>query len=386
MNLTITPSLFIRHNNNNIDTDKKFFTYKNVTGLQQDTVSFQGGEKVLKEGAKRLSKKTGIDINKMLEKPFKKFDHRLREAFGPLVATEKNPNLPIAKIETRIKSPESIAEKGGCRDAKNIVEVTEKIDDLMGGRLELRDVSRDSIQQILKIFEEQVNKGIYSIIEIESYYAEPNLAYVNDKMLSSLVKTCEKRLGAIPVKHKKHPSGYHGVHFTIRMPKDCDNAKAEIQLLGKDTAELKYANDPVYKVLCNKAIQKKYAPIAKILAPLKDEKNETLRNAFIDYTRQAYMYQRRRKSVPFGENIMPPEFLDIPWFLPKELDYKNIYMEMKKIDEAAKKKALAALKKVEEDNQKPSALKAAKAIIAETSKKAGKTSGKKGNTSLDTLV
>ena len=341
MNLTITPRFLNLHkqadttNNKNNEAN---FKYNYLNQLQQDTVSFQAGEKVLKDGATRLRKKTGLDINKMLEKPFKKFQHRLHEAFGPYIATEKNPNLPIARIETRIKSPESVAEKGGCRDAKNIAELTEKIDDLMGGRLEMRDVSRDAIQQMINILEEQVNKGIYNIIEVESYYAEPSLAYLNDRMLASLVKTCEKKLGAIPVKHQKHPSGYHGVHFTIRMPKDCDNAKAEIQLLGKDTADLKYANDPVYKVLCNKAIQKKYAPIAKILAPLKDEKNETLRNAFLDYTRQAYKYQRRRKSVPFGEDKMPPEFLDIPWYLPKELDYKNIYMEMKKCDAIAAKK------------------------------------------------
>lgn len=338
MNLTITPNLFIRQNNNNNIYKNQCYAYNNLNCLKQDTVSFQVGEKVLKEGAKRLNKKTGLDINKMLEKPFKKFQHRLNEAFGPLVATEKNPNLPIAKIETRIKSAESVAEKGGCRDAKNIEELTEKIDDLMGGRLEMRDVSRDSIQQIIDILEEQVNKGIFNVIEIESYYAEPNLAYLNDRMLASLVKTCEKKLGAIPVKHQKHPSGYHGVHFTIRMPKDCNNAKAEIQLLGKDTADLKYANDPVYKVLCNKAIQKKYAPIAKILAPLKGD-DETLKNAFLDYTRQAYKHQRRRKSVPFAEDKMPPEFLDIPWFLPKELDYKNIYMEMKKCDKIAAEKA-----------------------------------------------
>ncbi len=346
MNFTITPSFFIRHNYNSNPQENNFYTYKNLAVLKQDTVSFQAGAKVLPKGAKRLNKKIGIDITKMIEKPFKKFDYRLREAFGPLVATEKNPNLPIAKIETRIKSPESIAEKGGCRDAKSIVEVTEKIDDLMGGRLEMRDVSRDSIQQIIDILEEQVNKGIFNVIEIESYYAEPNLAYLNDRMLTSLVKTCEKKLGAIPVKHQKHPSGYHGVHFTIRMPKDCDNAKAEIQLLGKDTADLKYANDPVYKVLCNKAIQKKYAPIAKILAPLKGD-DETLKNAFLDYTRQAYKHQRRRKSVPFGENKMPPEFLDIPWFLPKELDYKNIYMEMKKCDAIAAEKAALKNKKAE---------------------------------------
>ena len=66
------------------------------------------------------------------------------------------------------------------------------------------------------------------------------------------------------------------------------------------------------------------------------------------------MHQRRRKSVPFGEDIMPPEFLDIPWFLPPELDYKNIYKVMKKCDADAKKAKIQKTKAKEAKMEKTS--------------------------------
>lgn len=339
MNISaITPNFFIKRLNNNSNTNTQ--NYKsNLTPLTQDTVSFQVGEKTLKDGAKRLSKKTGMEINKALEKPFNKFVHRLHDAFGDLIASEKNPEGPIARISCRIKSPESIAEKGGSRECKNVIELTEKIQDLMGGRLEMRDPSRDSIQKVIDILEEMVKKGIFNITEIESYYAEPNLAYITNKMIKSLVKTCRSR-NNIRVVQTEHPAGYHGVHVTVRMPKDCDNAYAEIQIMDEYSAMIKYANDPAYKVENNKGVQKKYAPVAKIFAPLKSD-NETLKNAYKEYTRQAYIQQRKKKPREFGEEIKP-DFLDIPWFLPQELDYKNIYKEMKKCDLAAEKAAKAA--------------------------------------------
>lgn len=336
MNLTITPNFLIQSLKKNIQyNDSNSNKYPNLAPLKYDTVSFGVGEKVLEAGAKRLPKKVGMDINKALEKPFAKFKWRLHEAFGDLIATEKCPELPLAGIESRIKSPESIAEKGGSRDCRNLVELTEKIQDLMGGRLEFRDVTKDAFQEVINRFEDLVKKGIFNITEIESYYAEPNLAYVSKRMLKSLVKTCQAR-NPIRVVETQHPAGYHGVHITVQLPKDCDNAFAEIQLIGKDSAALKYAQDPVYKFEQNKNVQKKYAPVLKILAPLKGD-DETLKKAFKQYTRDAYIHQRRRKSVPFGEDIMPPEFLDIPWFLPKDLDYKNIYEVMKKCDADAKK-------------------------------------------------
>ena len=280
-----------------------------------------------------------MEINKALEKPFNKFVHRLHEAFGDLIASEKNPEGPIARISCRIKSPESIAEKGGSRECKNVIELTEKIQDLMGGRLEMRDSSRDSIQKVIDILEEMVKKGIFNITEIESYYAEPNLAYITNKMIKSLVKTCRSR-NNIRVVQTEHPAGYHGVHVTVRMPKDCDNAYAEIQIMDEYSALIKYANDPAYKVENNKGVQKKYSPVAKTLAPLKGE-DSTLKNAFKEYTRQVYIQQRKKKTREFGEEIKV-DFLDIPWYLPQNLDYKNLFKEMKACDVAAEKASKAA--------------------------------------------
>lgn len=348
MNLTIVPRLFnnpARELNNKQQPVKEEQKYPNLAPLACDTVSFGVGEKVLING-NRMRKQVGLDINKTLEKPFEIFERTLYEIFGDLIATSKHPDRPILMIKKRIKSPESIAEKGGARDCRNVEELTQKIQDLMGGRLVLRDTSKETLNEIISRLEKAVNRGLFNICEIENYFAEQRLAYVTPRQIEPLVKTAEKKIGTIRVTHEKHPAGYHAVHCTLRMPKTADNSFAELQIMGSDTDLLKEVEDLTYKIACNKPIQKKYRPLMKYLSQLQGE-DTVLKNAFREYTKQAYMHQRRRKSIPFGEDTTLPAFLDIPWYLPQNLDFKFLYQEMKKIDaaEAAKQAKITAFEK-----------------------------------------
>ena len=337
MNINIRPISWLQNFETTKIQNTKTVSYNNLSPLKQDTVTFGVGEKSLKN-AERMSKQVGMNINAMLEKPFERFSLRLTKTFGKLVADERHPNRPIYAIKTRIKSPESIAEKGGARKCKDIPELTKYVQDLMGGRLVMRDCSQESFQQIIDILEDCVKKGIFNITEVESYFAEPELAYINEKMIKSLVKTCEDKIGPIKVNFTKHQAGYHAVHFTIRMPKDCDNAYAELQLMGVFEDAIKYAQDPAYKFEWGKGLPKKYNIIEKYLEPLISG-DEQLVNAYKAYTRQVYIEQRLKEKTPLVGKYEGPDFLT--WYYPKEMDYNFLYKEMKACDAAAEKAKLA---------------------------------------------
>ncbi len=340
MNLTITPNLFhLVRNNTQTNTQQNQINkkYPNLAPLAQDTVSFGVGEKQLKAG-QRLSKRFGMEIASTLQRPFKMFTNKLESAFSTMKATDNHPDRPIYKIKTRIKSPESIAEKGGARDVKNFAELTQNIQDLIGGRLIMRDTSKESIETVLKKFEDMVLKGELSITEIENFYGTPKLAYATDKQLKPLINACEKMIGPIRYSNEKHPMGYNAIHMTVKFPPTkYGETYAEIQIMGSDIAALKDVEDLTYKIRCGKAIQSKYKPMMKYLKPLQDG-DETLKNAFADYTRQAYTHQRRRKSVTLKElnEQTAPEFLPLPWYISnKELDFNFLYTKMKECENTA---------------------------------------------------
>ena len=341
MNLTITPNLFrfVKNDAQLTQPQTKTSIYPNLAPLVKDTVSFGVGEKQLKAG-QRLSKQFGMNMAITLEKPFTMFKNKLESAFSSMKSTENHPDRPIYKIKTRMKSPESIAEKGGARDVKNYTELTQKIQDMIGGRLIMRDTSKESINMVLKKFEDMVLKGELSITEIENFYGDQKLAYTTEKQLKPLIKACEKMIGPIRFSQEKHPMGYNAIHMTVKFPPSkYGETYAEIQIMGSDIAALKDVEDLTYKIRCGKAIQSKYKPMMKYLKPLQDG-DDTLKNAFADYTRQAYLHQRRRKSITLKElqERETPDFLPLPWYISnKELDFNFLYKKMKECEEAAAK-------------------------------------------------
>ena len=346
MNITLTPMLSrFMPNYKQAEVKKEPIAnnkYPNLAPLANDTVNFGVGAKALEEG-NRLSVQMGKSINKILEEPFVTFQWRLEKMFEKLVATEKHPNRPIYRIDARIKSPESIAEKGGARDCKNIRELTKRIQDLMGGRLVMRDCSKKSMQEVLDVLEDAVKKGICNITEIECYYPEENLAYVTREMVTSLVKTCKEK-GPLRVEFTEHPAGYCAVHYTLRLPKDCDNAFAELQVMGVHEEAIKYAQDPAYKFEWGKGLPKKYKILEQYLAPLRSG-DEELENAYKEYTRRVYIAQRLKEETPLVGKAPVPEF--DKWYYPKEMDYNFLYAEMKKCDAAYAEKAAANQAKLE---------------------------------------
>ena len=373
MNLTITPHLFnlVRNNNKQEYSQISSNKYPNLAPLKQDTVSFGVGEKLLKTGT-RLPKQFGITMAVLLEKPFKMFTNKLESSFSPMLATANHPDRPIYMIKTRIKSPESIAEKGGARDVKNFTELTEKIQDMIGGRLIMRDTSKESIEAVLKKFEDMVLKGELSIVEIENFYGDSRFSYVTTKQLQPLKKACEKMVGPIRVVNEEHPMGYNAIHMTVKFPPTkYGESYAEIQIMGSDIADLKDVEDLTYKIRCNKAIQKKYTPMMKYLKPLQDG-DDTLKNAFKEYTRNAYLHQRRRKSVTLKElqERETPDFMALPWYITnKELDFNFLFKKMKECDEAVKKTKAVKVKTVEKTAAKAAQPKAPKTANKKTTAK-----------------
>jgi len=256
MNLAILPNLFntpVRESNNRPFLSQQ--KYPNLAPLAQDTVSFTAKKQIVEKvtdfaelavkkskqvrKGQRLTVADANDVVKSLEPDKSKLEKTLQDIFGDLIADEKHPDRPIALIKVRIKDKYSVAEKGGGRDCRNKEEIIENVQDLIGGRLVLRDITKNTFKEILNRFETAVNDGLFNINEIENYYAEPHLSYVTEKMLSPLAKTIYKKIGAIKIKSESHPMGYNALHMTLRLPKNYKASYGGVQIMGEDAALVK---------------------------------------------------------------------------------------------------------------------------------------------------
>ena len=105
----------------------------------------------------RLTVAEADEVVKGLKPDKTKLEKKPQEIFGDLIADEKHPDRPISVIKVRIKDKYSVAEKGGGRDCRDKEEIVERVQDLVGGRLVLRDNTKQTFAEILKRFEASIN-------------------------------------------------------------------------------------------------------------------------------------------------------------------------------------------------------------------------------------
>ena len=102
--------------------------------------------------------------------------------------------------------------------------------------------------------------------------------------------------------------------------------------MGHDVEQFKEVEDACYKIRDGKHLDRQYASVEKMLKPLADKDDTILRKGYSEYTRMAYIVQRE-KEPKRTIKVQEPEFLHIPDslnYIPPQLDFNNIYNEMKK--------------------------------------------------------
>ena len=312
--------------------------------LDRDTVSFSGSKKGEKNENKNLDSMAGAVSVSTAKRAHNEVDHAgkriystLKKYLKPLVATSSSPNNPICAgekgIKYRVKDDISICEKTATREIKNKEDIF-KMGDVLGFRIVLRENSPKNVEKVLKQLGEAVKCGDLNIIEIENYLLPDGRGYCSTKALEKLASVCNPNELDINL-NKKIKSGYPAIHIGIKTK---EGYIGEIQIMGKDVEDVKDLDDWFYKILDNKPLKKKYRSAQiKIENAIKSLTPDQM-NVFMQYRRDSFTrafeeepreYNTRKKS----------QFIDIPYFLPRELGYQWVADQKIYLDsQAAKQK------------------------------------------------
>ena len=222
--------------------------------------------------------------------------------------------------------------------------------DIVGGRIILSEPNPKYVQNVIDQLYEAVKSNDIKVISIENHVPNPNMLpkgknisdyeYATDSQLKKFANDC----GCEYIRNLS-VSGYCGIHINAEFPQitarnGFDNKycgyKAEIQIIGKDVAELKDVEDLCYKLKDNKySISKKYDKFKKYFLKYYN-KSDDIKKAFDEYTYAAYLAQR---SLPYNVNVTNKfptiKELGFEGRVPKELDFNKLFRLKNQCDEEA---------------------------------------------------
>ena len=383
---TQTRNIFNTQNNNTLPA----FKGTKLAPLQKDIVCFKANEKkpeipeentfsgtpVTDAERARLARELGKIIKNesqcqfvsrnatVSEKNLKHIlDYRLSEF---IFDKKKNPDGPIMPIQTRVKTPESIKEKTmdaladlilNNKEQFNVYEpedIKKTIGDIVGARVTLRKSDKSETSKIIQRLIEAVEAGELKITKIENYVPkeiDEDLKYFNEEDLEELAKAVNKRRKpnerAISVSNKSKSTGYMALHIDIDLSnrnyvEKNNDYKGEIQIVGYDVEKLKDVEDYCYKVKQGKDIKagdRAYAAFVQYFNRYFDDTNynENIKDDFTEYTRRAYLFQRKREPIHIANdkkqeaNYKLPTITDcnMEGLIPPQLDF-NMLSRIKK--------------------------------------------------------
>ena len=325
-----TPIITKRESSNNdisnIQPNSKY--------LGKDCVSFGVGNKVLHsmKGAMTVeATRKAIDEATTVSK---RTLYVLRKYLKPLIANEANPNNPIKSISGGVKGENSTRKKTAKRSINGKKGLME-MGDFIRYRITLRDNSPKNTEKVLKQLGDMVKSGEFQIFEIENYLTQDCRGYANYKMLGSLAEKCNPN--ELSTRTANIPSGYPAIHIGFKTK---EGFVGEIQIMGSDVERIKELDDFLYKLLDNSGLEEPYkgtmeAPMKKALKLIKDDTFKM--NTLMQYRRDAFSLAFDSPAKKYNSKEKA-KYIDIPYFLPRELGFSWI-AEQKEFCEAVHKKA-----------------------------------------------
>lgn len=318
----------------------------NLAPLEKDTVSFTSN--VSKTSSKKMdyanrpNLAAATKVYQDSEYDFDQFKYTLGQIFdAPVIemgaidykgkinrAIDERQNKPIIMIETRRKTPTSIAEKMASLKLNSADEAKNEMHDIIGARIILSSPSKKDGDQVLETLTNAVKKGKIKILEIKNHSQEnPELHYASRGKLGKLLTACRKKTPMCSYKDEPRDSGYLAIHLIT--DKLSNGYKAEIQIMGLEVAKFKEVEDLCYKCHSGKALHSKYKSLQKEFEPLKDKNTM---EEYLEYTKRAYARERLKTEHKKGSL---EEFLPIPKDLkkiPKNLDFNTIANKKRILD------------------------------------------------------
>ncbi len=340
--------------------------------LSKDTVSFAGTPKSMGSRKDAITMKLAKAVHDEAKEALTFWESKLRPYLNDLEVIT-NPANPIESISARAKEPISIVEKAVTRGWNNKEEIKKGMTDLAGMKIIMRDGSKEEVNKVIDSLVDYVKETGARIVEIENKRPLPvynqygeiakSYDYAAPMYLAKLQKVASKNVGKeIRYVDENTPTNYMAIHILTELP---NGITGELQIMGHDVAALKELEDMCYKIKNGKNLPKKYASIEKYFTSLKPpvkpesgledaeyksalEKFEFVKDEHLKYTQEAYLVQRAKEPRTYSSRRKQKDtFLEIPKYLPQELDFNNLH-ELKikcDIEDAALKKAAAKKKK-----------------------------------------
>lgn len=326
------------------------FGLKMASPLAKDTVSFRAITiKKQPKCAKAISKQLSTQIEAIGQKRQAIINRFVDNLFGDLCVTEYSPSNIIYKICKRSKSANSIREKCTTRAQKESGwdsrdGILQKMTDLNGVKLVLRDGSRKGTNIALERILEAVQKKQLIVREIENKrpivsmgkkgFEAEKYDYASVDYMKNFAKKVNVKYNHLEPDYTK--MNYPAIHMLLEIPKT--NFVFELQIMGKDVALYKDLDDILFKILNNKEVDKKYKPIIDRIKPLNEPGNADLKERFNMYRGNVFIFQRE-KAPHIGtkrtEYFLPPKNEFAGYDVDDKFDMNELYRLMQECDKKA---------------------------------------------------
>ncbi len=350
------------------------FGLKMTAPLTQDSVSFTATPKTLSSMKGAIPKNTAIQIHKIAKEDQAKIEQYMEGILGDLLVTDYNPNNIIETLKGRPKTADSIREKAGTNHWETKEEILANMTDLNGMKIVLRDGGRTGVHSVLARFIEEIKAGRLELIEIENKrpeitkdkdfmklfakqkgiypdkktkskdYLNQIFDYSSPEFLEEMIDAAEERyperiVNYIAADYTKF--NYPALHFLFKLPGM--SRSFELQMMGHDVALYKDLDDIIYKILNNKNANPKYAPLIKIVKPLNELGNKSIKDVFNEYRGKVFLDQRSKDPRIRGNEEYTEYFLPLTngiedAGLRNSLDINNLYKLKLECDKKAKNK------------------------------------------------
>ena len=357
--LSFKSQLSPKKNDNNISNVFGFnVNASKLAPLKKDTISFTSSgslNRTLMEAFKNESICTEVYEN--ADVAADNLRRILRESLSPFLASDKNPDGIIQRVITRIKSPDSIREKAAGKlghaitsDLKNVFNPNKADDikrvcgDIIGARIILRKSDFEGTSKIINALIEKVKSGELKITKIENYVPSKvpvKWEYFRKEDLQRLCDAVNETSKKPPIEiiEQEKETGYMALHLDVDLSNSDyksknDKYKGEIQIIGHDVANLKDVEDFCYKLKDHKGIRSgniAYAPFATYFSELlRSDKYPNVEKNFTEYTRKAFLFQRKKEPVSQShrkrkDNSLPTlAECGMEGKLPQGLDFNNL--------------------------------------------------------------
>lgn len=238
-----------------------------------------------------VSRTVAMDINKIAKEIQPEIERFMRGIFAGYICEGNELDNLVAYIKGRAKGVDSIVEKSNVIGENTKNGVFRNMTDLNAVKIVLTDGSRKNVHKALGIILDAIKKGLLIMEEVEvkrpkaAEKLKPKDAskwdYEDPSKLEQFVNDASRAMDkdVIFPEPDLTNANYPAIHFLFRLPGQ--KRVFECQLTGLNIANIKDLDDIIFKVLDNKNVDPKYAPIVDVLTPIVLSKEEKAFSKYI---------------------------------------------------------------------------------------------------------